>query len=131
MAPAPDDSASLPPSAEGPDAEDPRQAFERSADLLRALAEAQRLQIITLLISGPKCVGELAERVGHEMAKVSHHLGVLRQSHLVTTTKRGRHVEYALHPDCCIAQRDGAEFVLRLGLVRFALPLPPPTVAPG
>lgn len=111
---------------------DRRKLFEDSAERLRALAETQRLQIITLLLSGPKRVGDLAEQIGHEMAKVSHHLGVLRQSHLVTATKRGRFVEYALHPDTHIERNAGrAELVIDLGLVRFSIPMPPTQTAAG
>lgn len=106
-------------------ATDPRQQFELSAERLKALAESQRLQIISLLLSGPKRVGDLATKIGHEMAKVSHHLGVLRQSRLVTATKRGRFVEYALHPDTHI-ERQGSreELVIGFGLVNFSLPMP-------
>jgi DNA-binding transcriptional ArsR family regulator len=113
-------------------ATDPRRQFELSAERLKALAETQRLQIISLLLSGPKRVGDLAAKIGHEMAKVSHHLGVLRQSHLVTATKCGRFVEYALHPDTRI-ERQGArdELVIDLGLIHFTLPVSSPDPITG
>lgn len=108
------------------DAADPRRQFALSAERLKALAETQRLQIISLLLSGPKRVGDLAATIGHEMAKVSHHLGVLRQSHLVTATKRGRFVEYALHPDTHVERNgDREELVIGFGVVNFLLPMPP------
>jgi len=111
---------------------DPRRQFELSAERLKALAETQRLQIISLLLSGPKRVGDMAAKIGHEMAKVSHHLGVLRQSRLVTATKRGRFVEYALHPDTRIERLEtGEELVIDLGLFHFSLPMPSPEPMAG
>ena len=72
--------------------------FEVCARRLKALAESERLRIVTSLFAGPKTVGDLAAELTDEVVKVSHHLGVLRNAGLVTATKRGRFVEYALHP---------------------------------
>jgi DNA-binding transcriptional ArsR family regulator len=73
--------------------------FEVCARRLKALAEPERLRIVTCLFNGPKTVGDMAAELSDEIVKVSHHLGVLRNAGLVTATKRGRFVEYALHPD--------------------------------
>jgi DNA-binding transcriptional ArsR family regulator len=73
--------------------------FESCAQRLKALAEPERLRIIACLFAGPKNVGDLANELGHSIVKVSHHLGVLREANLVKAQKRGRFVEYTLHPE--------------------------------
>ena len=42
---------------------------------------------------------ELRERVGVSGPLLSHHLAVLRECGIVTTTRRGRWVDCALDPD--------------------------------
>ena len=73
--------------------------FEACATRLKALADPTRLQIVSCLFAGTKNVGDLAEALGDEIVTISHHLGVLRHAGLVQAHKRGRFVEYALHPD--------------------------------
>jgi DNA-binding transcriptional ArsR family regulator len=73
--------------------------FDRCADRLKALADPERLKIVTVLLNGPRLVGAICEELDEPIVKVSHHLGVLRNANLVTATKQGRNVEYALHPD--------------------------------
>jgi len=97
--------------------------FTWCADRLRALADPERLRIVTSLLDGPKNVGTLAEELNDAVVKVSHHLGVLRHSELVTTKKLGRYVEYALHPQVFIvANVNEDESILDLGCCRLELP---------
>jgi DNA-binding transcriptional ArsR family regulator len=68
-------------------------------------------------------VGALAEELQDAIVKVSHHLGVLRNAGLVTATKQGRFVEYALHPEVFIvANLSETESFLDLGCCRLELP---------
>jgi ArsR family transcriptional regulator len=88
--------------------------------MLRALAEPERLRIVQCLRSGPRSVSELAAHLGHaEIAKVSHHLSVLRQAGLVEDEKRGRFVIYRLHPSVFRAE---AGDLLDLGCCRLEIP---------
>jgi DNA-binding transcriptional ArsR family regulator len=97
--------------------------FTWCADRLKALADPERLRIVTALLDGPKNVGDLADELNDAVVKVSHHLGVLRHSELVTTKKLGRHVEYALHPQVFIvANISDTENFLDLGCCRLELP---------
>lgn len=97
--------------------------FNWCAERLKALADPERLKLVTALLAGPKNVGTLAEELHETIVKVSHHLGVLRNSGLVTSTKLGRHVEYALHPDVfLVANGDGDDPCLDLGCCRLELP---------
>jgi DNA-binding transcriptional ArsR family regulator len=96
--------------------------FEVCARRLKALAEPERLRIVTCLFAGPKTVGDLAAELTDEVVKVSHHLGVLRHAGLVTATKRGRYVEYALHPDVSrAAKRTDTLAAIDLGCCRLEL----------
>ena len=66
------------------------------AKYLKALADPDRLKLIQCLQGGPLHVGELTRRLDKPIANVSHHLGLLRGAGIVTSTKKGRFVTYAL-----------------------------------
>lgn len=63
---------------------------------LKALADPDRLKLIQCLQTGPKHVGELTRELEKPIANVSHHLGLLKTAGIVTATKEGRFVAYAL-----------------------------------
>jgi ArsR family transcriptional regulator len=96
---------------------------KRCARLLRVLAEPERLRIIQCLRLGPRNVGDLAEVLGKHVAKVSHHLSVLRQAGLVEDLREGRHIIYSLHPEvyrpCCEGE---TREHLDLGCCRLEMP---------
>jgi len=79
------------------------QDFQDCAERLRAVADPDRLRIISLLLAGERTVGEIATSLKEEVVKISHHLGILRRTKIATATRRGRHIVYALHPDVFIA----------------------------
>lgn len=72
--------------------------FEACAQRLKAVADPDRLKLLSLLFQGPSNVGDLADRLKVDIVKVSHHLGVLRHAGIVQTEKQGRFVIYRLHP---------------------------------
>ncbi|MBA4015606.1 MAG: ArsR family transcriptional regulator [Pirellula sp.] len=97
--------------------------FQWCAERLKALGDPERLRIITVLLSGPRNVSAIAEELDDAIVKVSHHLGVLRHSGIVQTTKQGRHVEYALASDVfVVANVSDTENFLDLGCCRLELP---------
>jgi ArsR family transcriptional regulator len=61
-----------------------------------ALADPTRLRIVGLLLSGEVCVCHIHETLRIPQPKASRHLAYLRKSGLVTATKRGLWVHYAL-----------------------------------
>lgn len=87
--------------------------------MLRALADPERLRIVSCLRGGPRNVTELAGLLGAEVVNVSHHLGVLRHAGLVLDEKQGRFVVYRLHPD--VFQPESDEH-LDLGCCRLEIP---------
>jgi ArsR family transcriptional regulator len=77
--------------------------FRNCAEQLKAVADPDRLRIVNLLLLGEKNVSEIAEALHEEIVKVSHHLGILRRAEILTASKQGRFVVYALHPEVFIA----------------------------
>lgn len=69
---------------------------DRAADLLRALANEQRLLVLCNLLDGPLTVGELNERVDLSQSALSQHLAVLREAGIVTAERQAQNVRYSL-----------------------------------
>lgn len=66
------------------------------AQICQGLADPNRILILYLLADSPRYVTELAEMLGVSQPMVSRHLKVLRDRGLVTTTREGNTVHYAL-----------------------------------
>ena len=69
------------------------------AELLAVAADPIRWTLLTQLASGGSCVCNLHTHVPIAANLLSYHLKVLREAGLVTTTRRGRWIDYALAPD--------------------------------
>ena len=70
----------------------------QAAELLKALANEQRLMILCQLLQGPRTVGEINERVLLSQSALSQHLAVLREAGVVATTRQSQSVRYSLPP---------------------------------
>lgn len=68
----------------------------QAADLLKALANEQRLMIVCHLADASLAVGELNELVPLSQSALSQHLAVLRQSGVVSTSREAQSVRYSL-----------------------------------
>jgi DNA-binding transcriptional ArsR family regulator len=69
-----------------------------AAELLKALANEQRLMILCHLVQGPLSVGELNERVALSQSALSQHLAILRESGIVRTERAAQSITYSLLP---------------------------------
>lgn len=69
------------------------------ATTLQALTTPSRLLILSRLREGPLPATELAAAVGLEQSACSHQLRLLRHLGLVTGTRAGRSIVYALYDD--------------------------------
>jgi ArsR family transcriptional regulator len=69
------------------------------SDRLGALADPQRLRIVGILAGGGRCVCDLRAEMAIAANLLSYHLRVLRETGLVTATRRGRWIDYRLAPD--------------------------------
>ena len=70
------------------------EALELVSRRFRALADANRLRILNLLMAGELGVGELVERSGLEQPVVSRHLAVLRREAVVARRAEGNRGYY-------------------------------------
>jgi DNA-binding transcriptional ArsR family regulator len=89
-----------------------------ATDVLKALAEPRRWQIVELLSCEELCVCHLAEEVGIPQPLVSHHLKVLREAGLVESEKHRYWTYYRLRRE--VLQSLGA----RLGAITECCPPP-------
>jgi ArsR family transcriptional regulator len=64
--------------------------------LFKALADATRLRILGLLLTGEVCVCDIHERLKIPQPKASRHLAYLRRAGLVETRREGLWVHYRL-----------------------------------
>jgi DNA-binding transcriptional ArsR family regulator len=96
---------------------------ERCARLLTALAAPERLRIVRFLRGGPRNVTEIADMLRTKPVNVSHHMNVLRHAGLVSSSKQGRFVFYALAPGV-LFHPDGAPDteLLDLGCCQLQMP---------
>lgn len=70
--------------------------LEHLAELTKALASANRLELLELLAQGPQPVEVLTQRTGLSFANVSQHLQTLKRSGLVLGERDGKNVRYRL-----------------------------------
>ena len=66
------------------------------ADRFKVLSDPTRLAVLAHLSTEPVCVCELVEALNVPQPLLSFHLRRLREAGLVTVTRRGRWVHYAL-----------------------------------
>jgi ArsR family transcriptional regulator len=79
------------------------------AKAFAALGDPVRLRLVSLLMTaegGQVCACDLVEPVGKSQPTVSHHLKVLREAGLVSATRRGQYIWYAVVPEQVAALRD-------------------------
>jgi ArsR family transcriptional regulator len=70
--------------------------FQAKAEFFRMLGHPVRIRVLELLQDGPKPVRELLAETGIEPSSLSQQLAVLRRSGIVSATRHGTTVVYAL-----------------------------------
>ncbi|MFA5208394.1 MAG: metalloregulator ArsR/SmtB family transcription factor [Candidatus Paceibacterota bacterium] len=65
-------------------------------ELLKVIAEENRLRILCVLKGGEQCVCNIIENIGLSQSLVSHHLKKLKDAGLVKDSKKGLWVHYSL-----------------------------------
>jgi len=76
----------------------PEPAAEEVVALFKALADANRLRILAVLMEGDSCNCELNDKLGLPSNLLSHHLRVLRQAGLINSRRDaidGRWIYYS------------------------------------
>ena len=69
-----------------------------AAQLLKALANENRLQVLCLLAEGERSVGDINALLDLSQSALSQHLAVLRAEGLVQTRREAQTIYYALAP---------------------------------
>jgi len=70
--------------------------YQAKAEFFRMLGHPVRIRVLELLQDGPKPVRDLLAAIDVEPSSLSQQLAVLRHSGIVTATRRGTTVVYAL-----------------------------------
>jgi rhodanese-related sulfurtransferase len=77
--------------------------FDAIAVMGKAFASPRRLELLDLLAQAPRTVDELARASGQSNANTSQHLQALHAAGMVTRTREGNSVRYALAGDRALA----------------------------
>ena len=64
-------------------------ALHLKAEILKAMAQPTRLEILEFLRGGERCICEIIPAVQGEQSNISRHISLMQKSHLVTTRKDG------------------------------------------
>jgi DNA-binding transcriptional ArsR family regulator len=73
-----------------------RKNADTAAQLLKLLANGQRLRVLCLLVEGELSVGQINERVDLSQSALSQHLAKLREEDLVATRREAQTIYYSL-----------------------------------
>ncbi|MBZ9556892.1 MULTISPECIES: metalloregulator ArsR/SmtB family transcription factor [unclassified Modicisalibacter] len=74
-------------------------AINQATNLLKAMANENRLRILCLLDDGELSVSELNARLALSQSALSQHLAILRREGLVTTRRASQTIYYSLQGD--------------------------------
>jgi len=66
------------------------------ADLFKVFGDTTRMRILYVLMQESRCVGEIASALGMTQSAISHQLRLLKASNLVSTSREGKTIRYAL-----------------------------------
>lgn len=88
------------------------ESLDELATLLKVLSVGTRLRIFRFLKDRCLCVNALAARLDVTQAAVSQHLRIMRESGLVTASKRGYFVHYRVNEGACRAWRETIDQLL-------------------
>ena len=77
----------------------PEAEIYKLSDFFKILGDPTRLRILFAIDKGALCVCDIAELLGMTKSAVSHQLGILRRSDLVTYKKMGKNTFYELADD--------------------------------
>lgn len=99
-------------------------ALERASKMLKAIADVERLKLMSVLAQGEACVSELAGSDGEGLSTVSQRLRVLRSADLVSRRREGKHILYGL------ADQHIADLIFN-ALAHASEGLPAPAGTPG
>ena len=89
-----------------------KKTSEELESLFQALGDRTRLRLLNLMAAGEICVCFFVEVLGVPQPKISRHLAYLRSARLVSTSREGKWVSYAIAPPENSAVRAAFEAVM-------------------
>jgi DNA-binding transcriptional ArsR family regulator len=84
------------PSGRAFDSDSMRENADDAAQLLKVLANGQRLRVLCLLVDDELSVGQINERIDLSQSALSQHLAMLREEGVVTTRREAQTIYYRL-----------------------------------
>ena len=76
-----------------------KEMMEHIAELFKAFGDPTRVHILSLLLQGEMCVGDIAAGVAISQSAISHQLRILKQMHLIKFRREGKNIWYSLADD--------------------------------
>ena len=76
-----------------------KHSLEKMSETLKAIAHPVRLQIVNILMSGEKSVGELVRQLGAKQSPTSQQLSILKSRGILRSRRNGNVVFYSLEPN--------------------------------
>ncbi len=73
-----------------------KKIFELQANICQTMANAKRLEIISILGSKELTVGDIADKTGLRMANLSQHLTLMKTKGILESRRNGVHIYYRL-----------------------------------
>ena len=71
------------------------------AKIFKAFCDEHRLKILKELRNGEKCACVLLNELDISQSTLSHHMGILCKSGIVSSRKEGKWTYYSIDPDGC------------------------------
>ena len=78
----------------------------RAAQLFHALADQIRVDVVTLLLQGERCVCELMDELDLAQSRLSWHLKTLSDAGIISGRREGRWNYYSLNADVLAEARE-------------------------
>ena len=100
----------------------PEADLEPLVALFRLLSDKTRLNILMLLAQGERNVSSLCDQLKLPQPTVSHHLGLLRMSNLITNRRDGKQVFYELDGRVDVGQARRLDVAVERFKVSIAFP---------
>ncbi len=80
-----------------------RNSADKASQLMKSMANPDRLMLLCLLTQGEKTVGEIEGILDIRQPTLSQQLTVLREAELVSTRREGKNIYYTISSESALA----------------------------
>ena len=72
--------------------------LSKASKILKALSHPMRIKIVEIIGNkGKMCVTEIYKTLNLEQSTASHHLGILKNGGILSSTRKGKQIYYSLN----------------------------------